>query len=160
MAESVDRDIDVPVPIRVVGTEEVHLDAEMLGRFPVERRSVEVVCATGSRYTSTWEGIGIVDLLEAASAPENTTHLLVESRDGYRIAIPLVDGFDGLLAVRKDGQPLGSSNPYHTRFVAPDIDGARDVKGVREITFLAIDPTDDPERYEQVEPDDDRFEAA
>ncbi|MFB6134840.1 MAG: molybdopterin-dependent oxidoreductase [Halanaeroarchaeum sp.] len=159
MAASLDREIDLPDPIRVIGREEVHLDADALRGFSVDRRSVEVVCATGSRYTSSWEGIGVTDLLDVASAPAETTHLLVASRDGYRIAIPLLDGFDGLLAIWKDGEPIGSSLPYHTRFVAPDIEGARDVKGVRTIRFLALDPEDDPESHEQIEPDDDRFEV-
>lgn len=150
---------DLSQPVTVVGTSVLTLDAESVSAFPPETRSVEVVCATGNRYTAEWTGIRITDLSDAVKAPADTTHFVVESLDGYRIAVPIVDGIDGVLAFEKDGLPVGEVNPYPNRFVAPDIDGARDVKGVSRIEFYALEPDEDPDTLEQVEPDDDRFEA-
>lgn len=145
--------------VTVVGEGEFSLDAETVQQFPQEERSVEVVCATGNRYTAKWAGIRIIDLGDAVDASDETTHVVLESLDGYRIAVPILNGVDGVLAFEKDGRPIGETNPYPNRFVAPDIDGARDVKGVSRIEFHALDPDDDPDALEQVEPDDDRFEA-
>lgn len=146
-------------PVTVVGESQLKLDAVAAQQFSSAERSVEVVCATGNRYTAEWAGIRIIDLGDAVDAPTETTHLVVESLDGYRIAVPIVDGVDAVLAFEKDGRPVSETNPYPNRFVAPDIEGARDVKGVSRIEFHSLDPDEDPDALEQVEPDDDRFEA-
>lgn len=159
MTDSVGVPIRIPEPITVVGTETMQLDEPTVQMFSLETRDAEVVCSTGNRYSADWQGIGIDALCEAVSAPDRTTHVLIESHDGYRIAVPIVDALDGVLAVAKNGRPLVSLTPYATRFVAPDIEGARDVKGVRRVEFHALDPGSDPESLEQVEPEDDRFEA-
>ncbi|MFB6093798.1 MAG: molybdopterin-dependent oxidoreductase [Halanaeroarchaeum sp.] len=132
---------------------------------PTVRRSADsaieadVVCATGNRYSAEWAGVPVSTLAERARAPAETTHLVVESHDGYRMTVPIAAGIDGLLAVEKDGRPIGETEPYDTRFVAPDVAGARDVKGVARIEFRALDAGEDPEAFEQFEPDDDRFAA-
>jgi DMSO/TMAO reductase YedYZ molybdopterin-dependent catalytic subunit len=159
MTDSSGAQFDISQPVTVVGDSELSLDAESVLAFPPATRSVEIVCATGNRYTAEWVGIRITDLSDAVDAPADTTHFVVESLDGYRIAVPIVDGIDGVLAFEKDGLPVGETNPYPNRFVAPDIDGARDVKGVSRIEFHALEPDEDPDALEQVEPDDDRFEA-
>ena len=146
-------------PITVVGERTLRLDAETVEAFDAETRTVEVVCATGHRYTAEWTGISIGDLCEAVDASPETTHVVVESLDGYRIAIPILDGIAGVVAVTKDGRPVGETNPYPNRFVAPDVEGARDVKGVSRVEFHALAADEDPEDLEQVEPDDDRFES-
>ncbi|MFW5918575.1 MAG: molybdopterin-dependent oxidoreductase [archaeon] len=159
MTDSSVKRFRVAEPVTVVGERELRLTAETVEPFETTARTIEVVCATGNRYVAEWRGIGIGDLCDAVDAPLEITHLVVESRDGYRIAVPILDGVDGVLAFEKDGRPVGETNPYHNRFVAPDVEGERDVKGVSRIEFHALDPDDDPDALEQVEPDDDRYEA-
>lgn len=159
MTESVASEERVVDPITVVGDRTVRLTTELVRSFPEETRTAEVVCATGSRYEAEWSGIGIGSLCETVDAAADTTHVLVESRDGYRIAVPIVDAMDGVVAFDKDGHPIDTATPYSNRFVAPGIEGARDVKGVSRIEFHALDPVEEPERLEQVEPDDDRYEV-
>ncbi|MFB6125303.1 MAG: molybdopterin-dependent oxidoreductase [Halanaeroarchaeum sp.] len=154
-----DADVEIPDPIEVVGRRRVVLGEGTIPAFDADSRDVEIVCATGNRYDADWWGVPIVGLLDAADAPEDTTHVVVESADGYRVAVSIVESVDGLLAFRKDGRPIGESNPYTNRFVAPDIEGARDVKGVRRIEFHSLAPADDPDSLENVDPVDDRFAA-
>lgn len=152
-------DVEIPDPIEVVGGRRVVLEEGRISAFEADSRDVEIVCATGNRYDADWWGVPIAGLLEAADAPEDTTHVVVESADGYRVAVAIVEGVAGLLAFRKDGRPIGETNPYTNRFVAPDIEGARDVKGVRRIEFHSLAPSEDPDALENVEPVDDRFAA-
>lgn len=141
----------------VSGDERVVLDDQTVSDLDEESTSVDIVCASGHRYTAEWAGLPVAALVDLVGAPVDTTHLSVESRDGYRIAIPIAAGLNGLLALWKDGEPIGASNPYPNRFVARGIEGARDVKGVSKIEFHALGPGDDPDALEVVEPVDDRF---
>ncbi|MFB6070873.1 MAG: molybdopterin-dependent oxidoreductase [Halanaeroarchaeum sp.] len=129
------------------------------GSLPETDDQIEIVCASGNRYEATWTGIPVSSLLEAVGAPADTTHLTIASADGYRIAVPLTDGLDGMIAYRRDGRPIGDGRPYRNRFVAPAVEGARDVKGVVRVEFHSLGPTDDPDALEVVEPMDDRFAA-
>lgn len=146
-------------PITVVGDRSITLTTDMGRSLPTERLSAEVVCATGNRYDAIWTGIGIGPLCDVVEADDETTHVVFGSRDGYRIVVPIIDALDGVLAFAKDGRPIDERAPYFNRFVSPDVEGARDVKGVERIEFHALDPDAEPERLEQVEPDDDRYES-
>lgn len=141
----------------VVGSTELVLDTETLERLPFASRRVEVVCASGHRYEAEWTGVTVETLVDAVHPPADTTHLIVESTDGYRMAVPVAAGLVGVLAFQKDGVPIGETNPYPNRFVSPAIEGERDVKGVARIEFHALAPGSDPDAMERVEPTDDRF---
>lgn len=145
--------------ITVVGDRPVRVTPEMADSLPEEQLTAAVLCATGNRYDATWSGIGIDSLCDVVDAPAETTHVVVASSDGYRMAVPILDALQGVVAFDKDGHPIEEQAPYSNRFVAPGVEGARDVKGVTRIEFHALDPDADPERLEQVEPDDDRFET-
>lgn len=157
MSESSAEPVRALASIEIVGGTTVDLDAEVLGPLPTTTRQVSVVCATGHREVATWTGVDVSALCEVAEAPPETTHVVIDSHDDYRMAVPIVDAFDGLLAFEKDGKPLTESTAYDSRFVAPDVDGARDVKGVRRVEFHALDPSSDPDALENVEPTDDRY---
>lgn len=159
MTESVATESRWPHPITVVGDRSIALTTEMAQSLPSEDLTADVVCATGNRYDATWTGIGIESLCDVAEADAETTHVVFGSRDGYRIAVPILDALAGVLAFAKDGRPISEQAPYFNRFVAPDVEGARDVKGVERVEFHALAPDADPERLEQVEPDDDRYES-
>lgn len=136
-------------PIRLVGARERSLEATDLAALERTSREIEIVCATGDRFTARWSGVPIPALLEVAEAPPETTHLLVDSRDGLRACVPVEDVLEGLLAVAKEGRPLAEVGDCATRFVAPGIDGVRTVKNVARIETTALAPGVDPEDRER-----------
>jgi DMSO/TMAO reductase YedYZ molybdopterin-dependent catalytic subunit len=136
-------------PIRLVGTRTTTLDGTDLAALEHRSREIEIVCATGDRFTERWRGVPVPILLESAAAPPETTHLLVDSRDGLRACIAVEDALEGLLAVAKGGRPLSAAGDHATRFVAPGVDGVRTVKGVGRIEAATLAPGEDPESYER-----------
>jgi DMSO/TMAO reductase YedYZ molybdopterin-dependent catalytic subunit len=135
-------------PITVRGDERMSLSRNALASLPTEERSVTVACASGTRHTATWRGVPVIELLSVADVSDKTTHLLVESEDGYRICVDIYAALDGLLAFFRDGIPIAAQEPYETRFIAPDIDGARTVKAVAVVEALQLAAGTDPETFE------------
>lgn len=151
--------LDMGPPVVVTGAETFELTKETVGEFDVVTESVTVVCSTGSRHTAEWTGVRVVDLVEAADVPASTTHIVVESTDEYRVAIPVAEALDGILAYVKDGVPIGADHEYANRFVSPGTEGARDIKGVSRIEHSSLGPAEDPETLENLFPEGDRFTA-
>ncbi|ELY55168.1 molybdopterin-dependent oxidoreductase [Natronococcus jeotgali] len=136
-------------PIRLVGSRQRRLEGADLAALERTSREIEIVCATGDRFVERWRGVPIPSLLEVAEAPPETTHLLVDARDGLRACVPVETALEGLLAVAKGGRPLAEDGEYATRFVAPGVDGVRTVKGVARIETTALAPGVDPEDRER-----------
>lgn len=150
---------DLGPPVVVGGAAPFELTRDRIAAFDAETRTVTVVCASGDRHTAEWTGIPVPALLEAADVPPSTTHVVVESLDDYRVAIPVRAALDGLLAYAKDGVPIGRTHGYANRFVSGAAEGARFIKGLRRIEATAVDPDEDPERLENLFPDGERFTA-
>lgn len=162
------RPVDGPVPdddemsgdggrshpcVEVVGDAHLAFGRKSLSRMDHLERTCTVACASGDRTTARWFGVPVSALLSAAEVPEETTHVVVEGWDGYRVVVPVRVALSGLLALERDEEPLAETTPYATRFVAPDADGSRMVSGVRRIEATALDPADDPETLEDRWPD-------
>lgn len=143
---------DGPAVLTVLADERRRYDPAALRELPRVERHCTVVCATGDRYTARWAGVPLPELLSAVGAPPATTHVRLESRDGYRVCVPVRDALDGVVAYASGGEPLHEQEPYRTRFVAPGVDGERLVKGLRRVEALALDPGDDPDELENVTP--------
>ena len=135
-------------PIELVAEETVLVDGDAVASLPHRERSIEVVCASGNRYTARWSGVELFDALELASVPPETTHVAVESADGYRVCVEITRALDGLLAFARDGDPL-----EEIRFVAPEIGGPHAVKAVRLIECLTLSPGEDHELHEELWPE-------
>ncbi len=99
-------------------------------------------CSTGAPIPGEWTGVSVGDLLLAADAPAETTHIKAEGADGFRVCVPIGAALDGVLTFG-DGQT--AEDP---RFEALGISGTRTAKGVRRVTPLALDPGEYPERWE------------
>lgn len=153
------RQVDLDEAVVVTGGSPLELDLEALRDFDVRTETVTVVCASGDSHTAEWTGVQIIDLLEAARISPSTTHVIVESRDEYRVAIPVREALEGLLAFVKDGEPIGRDHRYSNRFVSPATAGARDIKGVRRIDHTSLGPGEDPEQLENLFPEGERFTA-
>ncbi|MFB6266960.1 MAG: molybdopterin-dependent oxidoreductase [Halodesulfurarchaeum sp.] len=147
-------------PVMVSGEHPLTLTQASLESFDRVSKRVTIVCASGETTTADWTGIPLRSLLDAADIPLETTHVTVASRDGYRVAVGIVDALGGLLATHKDGVPISREHPYENRFVAPRIDGARNVKGVSRIEPHSLRPHDHPESLENVDPDSGEFDEA
>ncbi|MFD1647612.1 molybdopterin-dependent oxidoreductase [Haloarchaeobius litoreus] len=106
-------------------------------------RTLGYDCLSRGLVDATWRGVPVRDLVEAVGLPDETTHLLVESRDGHRGCVPIGTALDGLLALERDGEPL--SGP---RFLAPQIEGPRAVKDVARLEPVALAPHEDRTAYE------------
>lgn len=157
--ESVVGAMEFGPPISVDGPRPIRLTASTIEDLEIVTESVSVVCASGDRHTADWTGVRVVDLLEAADVPMDTTHVTVESTDDYKVAVPIGDAVQAILAFLKDGVPIGEANPYGNRFVCPATEGARDIKGVSRIEHTSLSPAEDPESLENLFPEGDRFTA-
>lgn len=145
--------------VTVVGETEFTVTPETLPSLEVETKTVEIVCATGSSYTAEWQGPTAASLFAAASVPPETTHVVVESADEYRVVVSVPEAIGGVLSYLKDGKPIGEEQEYTNRFVAPGTEGARDIKGVARIESVVLEPGDDPESLENLFPEGERFTA-
>lgn len=119
------------------------------GSFDPETAAWSFRCASGSEIGGPWTGVPVSDLLDAADAPDATTHVAVEGGDGYRVCVPVSAALDGLLARRRAGEPLDAP-----RFVAPGVSGVRTVKRVARIEAVALAPEADPEEVEELKLDE------
>lgn len=120
-----------------------------LDRLPRERRRLVLQCTSGRRFEGEWSGVPVPALLGAADAPEATTHLLVESADGYVACVSVADAGDAILALEGgliDGEAGNESLP---RLIGPDVEGPRAVKGVTRIVATSLRPGEDPTEYER-----------
>jgi len=143
--------------LTVIADERRRYGPGALRELPRAERRCTVVCATGDRHTARWTGVPVTELLADAGEPPATTHVRLESRDGYRVCVPIRDALDGIVADTKEGAPLAERADYRTRFVAPGVDGERLVKGLRRLEALALAPDEDPDRLENVTLDAPEF---
>lgn len=133
--------------VTVVGERTVTVPLGGMGGGPaVETADWTFRCASGDEISGPWTGVGVAELLDRAEAPADTTHLAVESADGYWACVPVAAALDGLLAVERDGRSCEGA----PRFVAPGVDGPRTVKRVARLAPLALSPDADPEDREEL----------
>lgn len=114
------------------------------------KRTLGYECLSGGHVDATWCGVPVADLVDVVGLPGETTHLLVESRDGYRSCVAIRAAAEGLLALERDGKRL--SGP---RFLAPAIEGPRAIKDVVGVTPVALDSDEDRSAYETIGGDSD-----
>lgn len=137
-------------PIQLRGIESLVLTAKAVASYPFQTSRIEVVCASGRRYTSSWRGIPIEALAETVELPPETTHIAVESDDGHRSCVDVATAIDGLLAFYKDDSLLTETSPYASRFVADGVDGKRMTKDVRAIEAVNLSPGTNPCVHETI----------
>lgn len=145
--------------VTVLGPTPITVTADTIADLEVRTVEVEIICATGSSYTAAWTGPTVGSLLDAASVSPETTHVVVESADEYRVVIPIREALGGVVSYLKDGEPIGANQEYVNRMVSPGTEGARDIKGVSQIEPKTLDPAEDPESLENLFPEGERFTA-
>lgn len=138
--------------VRIGSGDGVAFVVETLAEMDTVDREYTIACASGERTTAQWTGVPIPALLDATGAPPDSTHLRLESRDGYCVCLPMRDVLDGIVSYARDGKPLADTSAYAFRFLASGVDGDRLVKGVRRIEPIALDGEDDPDQLEAITP--------
>lgn len=147
-----DRSTSSERTVRIGSGAGVAFAVETLAEMDTVDREYTIACASGERTTARWTGVPIPALLDATGAPPDSTHLRLESRDGYCVCLPMRDVLDGIVSYARDGKPVADTSPYAFRFLASGVDGERLVKGVRRIEPIALDGEDDPDQLETVTP--------
>lgn len=136
--------------VQIDGTEPIEVDCAgpfEEGEWTVVRASLGFECASGDWIEREWVGIPVLELLDAAAIPGETTHVQFSSNDGDRACVALADLKDAIIAVGDaDGTP---------RFVSPHVIGPRTIKNLARVRPLALSPGEDREAYEELPLDED-----
>lgn len=126
---------------------EVDCDGPIEEEWSVVRDSLGFECSSGDWIEREWVGIPVLELLEAADVPGETTHVQFFSNDGDRACVGLADLEDAILAVGDaDGSP---------RLVSPHVIGPRSIKNLARVRPLALAPGEDREEYEELPIDEE-----
>lgn len=110
--------------------------ADLAATAPVTRR-VLLDCTSGWYAEQDWTGVPVAAMLPP---PGSARSLLVVSRTGYWVRLPVAD-LDGLLlATRVGGAPLSPGHGYPVRLVVPGRRGFWWVKWVERIELSGAPP--------------------
>jgi hypothetical protein len=90
-------------------------------------------CTGGWALRTTWRGVRLGRVLDAASPSAAARHVTVRSLTGWYARMPLDEARGALLATSVAGQPLPHGNGAPCRLVAPDRRGLEWVKWVSEV---------------------------
>jgi len=133
-----------PRGLLVEGTDPLTLPRDEVpdGEWTLVRDTIGFECSSGEWLDSEWTGVPVFELLEAAGAPAETTHVRFESVDGDAACVPLADLDGAIVAVGGD--------PTLPRFVSPHVVGPRTVKDLSRVRPLALAPEEDRTEHEQL----------
>ncbi|GAA0204590.1 molybdopterin-dependent oxidoreductase [Halobaculum roseum] len=131
------------------GEDRAAVDLDRLRAMERERIEREYLCASGERWGGVWRGVPVAAVLEAAGVDidGDATHLRVVDAGDYAVCVPVATALSAHLAVERDCDPLPPERG--PRFLAR-VDAGKTVKSVRELELLRLDPSDDPEEYENL----------
>ncbi|MBZ0299254.1 MAG: molybdopterin-dependent oxidoreductase [Anaerolineae bacterium] len=98
--------------------------------------------AGGLISTVLWKGVSMQEVLKKVDLPENTTHLLITSADGFYETVSLEE-INGnpwvMLAYDWGGEPLPVRNGFPLRIHIPDHYGMKQPKWIMKIEALDYD---------------------
>jgi DMSO/TMAO reductase YedYZ molybdopterin-dependent catalytic subunit len=120
----------------------VVLTVEDVLAMPAVSLQVDIHCVTAwSVPDALWLGVSTRHLLNKIELPENVTHALVHSSDGYSANLALADLFaeDSIIAYGLNGKELSVSHGGPVRLVIPHLYFWKSPKWITKIEFLAQD---------------------
>ncbi|WP_321167886.1 molybdopterin-dependent oxidoreductase [Halobaculum saliterrae] len=131
------------------GAERATVEGRRLREMDRERIEREYLCASGERWGGVWRGVPVAAVLEEVAIGEDggATHLRVAAAGDYAVCVPVATAMEAHLAVERDGDVLPSERG--PRFLAR-VDAGKTVKAVRELELLRLDPSEDPQDYENL----------
>jgi len=131
--------------LRVFGLvgRDLTLSWDDLQALPQVDLTFDIHCVTKwSKLDTTWHGVRVRDLLDAAggAAPE-ATHLVSHAEFGYTANVPLADATtdDALVAWKHAGEPLAPDHGFPVRLVIPHLYFWKSTKWLRGIELLSDD---------------------
>ena len=90
-------------------------------------------CTSGWAMETTWSGVRLTTVLDAAGAGTDAGSIFVRSATGWASSLPPAEADRALIATRVAGAPLPVANGAPCRLVVPDHRGLDWVKWVTEI---------------------------
>ena len=102
----------------------------------------DIHCVTKwSKLDTTWSGVTIDDLLQAAGITPPSAYLLAESHDDYATNLPLTDllGRKAMIATRFAGKPLQAEQGRPARLLVPHLYFWKSAKWIKGLRFTARD---------------------
>jgi DMSO/TMAO reductase YedYZ molybdopterin-dependent catalytic subunit len=118
--------------------------------LPRKTVGTDIHCVTRwTKLDTTWEGVPIQAILEAAQVRATATHVVSHAGQGYTANLPLqvLDDDDVLLADTFDGKPLEPEHGYPLRLLVPKRYFWKSAKWLRGLEFLDHDQLGFWERY-------------
>lgn len=121
--------------LRVTGRVRNHLSLSLDELQTLGTATSEAVldCTSGWVLRSTWRGVPLAAVLDAAVPDSRAGHVTIRSVTGWYARLPLSEARGALLATSVAGQALPHGNGAPCRLVAPDRRGLEWVKWVSEI---------------------------
>jgi len=113
-----------------------------LDALPKTHTRCDIHCVTTwSKLDTTWEGVSIDALLEAAGLAPPTPWVLVHSVDGYSTNVPTADlvGGKAMIALRYEGAPIAPDHGGPARLLVPHLYFWKSAKWVNALQFTARD---------------------
>jgi len=137
--------VEGETPVTLPATEETAAET-----FDLITRPVRFQCSSGEWLQDDWTGIPVDRLLDRATVPLETTHIVVTAADGYASCVAVTALGDALVAYdAKDRSGAG-----FPRFVSAPVDGPRAVKNLARITPVTLADHEDPEDYDDLQLED------
>jgi DMSO/TMAO reductase YedYZ molybdopterin-dependent catalytic subunit len=112
--------------------------------LPRTQLKTDIHCVTKwSRFDTSWEGVSIDTLIEAAAASgvQSAPFVMAIADGGYTTNVPLADltGGKAMVASVYDGKPLDPEHGGPARLLVPHLYFWKSAKWVRELRFMAAD---------------------
>lgn len=112
--------------------------------FDATEATYDMRCSSGDQLGGRWRGVSVAALLDAASVPAETTHVLVGSVDGVSACLPLPVALDSIVAFER----LDAESSSLPRFVGERVSGTQSIKQVSRLVAVELAPDEDPASYE------------
>jgi DMSO/TMAO reductase YedYZ molybdopterin-dependent catalytic subunit len=96
---------------------------------------------TWSKFDTTWDGVLVDDILEAAGVIAPTEYALALSFDGYSTNVPFNDLTNGraMVALRYEGQPISPEHGGPARLIVPHLYFWKSAKWISGLQFTTRD---------------------
>jgi len=111
--------------------------------LPQTTIKVDIHCVTTwSKLDTTWQGVTIDTLLEAAGLSEPPDlYTMIHCDGGYTTNVPVADLLDGkaMVATRYEGRPLAAEHGGPARLLVPHLYFWKSAKWARSLQFIAQD---------------------
>jgi DMSO/TMAO reductase YedYZ molybdopterin-dependent catalytic subunit len=113
------------------------------GALPQSEKTVDIHCVTSwSKLDTSWRGVAIDDLLEAAGIGDPPApYVMAHCDGGYTTNLPVEDLLDGkaMIATQYDSSPLAPAHGGPARLLVPHLYLWKSAKWVRALEFMTSD---------------------